>query len=186
MENTNKIILEKLFHLENKIDLIDKRISKIENEKSENGNYKKIKIKIISLEDKLFLDMCKINYEKLNSKKNKIVLKKEFIDLEESILLQYFYKNSIYGDYKIIKEKYLDTNYIIFSCDKYYYWDGIMWRSGFGFLEIIINNLYKTYCKTNNLTKNPEKYLLNQKHIFNFKKKVYNNKLKNKILSFFN
>ena len=183
MENINKIILEKLFNLENKINLIDKRLFAIENKKNEN---KIKKIKIISFEDKLFLDICKINYEKIKEEKNKIVLKKEFIDLEESILLQYFYKNSIYGDYKIIKEKYLENNYIILSNNKYYYWDGIVWRSGFGFLEIIINNLYKTYCKTNNLTKNSDKYLLNQKHIFNFKKKVYNNKLKNKILSFFN
>ena len=30
-----------------------------------------------------------------------------------------------------------------------------------------------------------EKYLLNQKHIFNFKNKTYINKLKNKILSYF-
>jgi len=181
MEHTNKIILEKLFDLENKINLINERLYKIENHKK-----KKRKIKIISLEDKLFLASCKINYKKLNYEKNKIVLKKEFIDLENSFLLEYFSRNSMYGDYKIIKEKYLENNFIIFSDNNYYYWNGNEWICGVGFLEIIINNLYKTYCKTNNLINSPEKYLLNQKHIFNFKNKNYNNKLKNKILSYFN
>lgn len=64
MEHTNKIILEKLFDLENKINLINERLYKIENHKN-----KKRKIKIISLEDKLFLASCKINYKKLNYEK---------------------------------------------------------------------------------------------------------------------
>ena len=100
MENINKIILEKLFNLENKINLINKRLLTIENETS--TEQIKLKIKIISMEDKLFLDSCKLNYKKLKVEKNKIILKKEFIDLESMFLLKYFSKNTIYGDEQLI------------------------------------------------------------------------------------
>ena len=170
--------------MENKINLINKRLLTIENETS--TEQIKLKIKIISMEDKLFLDSCKLNYKKLKVEKNKIILKKEFIDLESMFLLKYFSKNTIYGDYKIIKEYYLDNNYVILSDDKYYYWNDGNWKCDLNFLEIMIKNLHKTYCKTNKLNTNFDKYLANQKHIFDLHKKSYNNKLKSKILSYFN
>ena len=98
--------------------------------------------------------------------------------------MEFFSRNSIYGDYKIIKEYYLDNNFIIFDGEKYFYWDN-NWKSDLDFLDIIIKNLQKTYCKIHKMNSSYEKYLLNQKHIFNFKNKTYINKLKNKILSYF-
>ena len=47
--------------MENKINLINKIILTIENETS--TEQIKLKIKIISMEDKLFLDSCKLNYK---------------------------------------------------------------------------------------------------------------------------
>lgn len=183
MDNTNKIILNKLFDLEKKIMMMDNRLMKLENKK-EKTNFIKCKIKIISEEDKLFLDICNLDYNDIKKEKNKILLKKEIINLDNEFLLEFFSRNSIYGDYKIIKEYYLDNNFIIFDGEKYFYWDN-NWKSDLDFLDIIIKNLQKTYCKIHKMNSSYEKYLLNQKHIFNFKNKTYINKLKNKILSYF-